>query len=253
MDLQNIIITKIIDITSVYQPQNKKIEIKDRSSYALSFSTGGEITYTHNGLNYFSNVNQVIFHPKHANYTLHCTKSGSFPLIEFELLNQNISSFTQFKTVDSKYFLQTFTEMKNNFIRNDKNAKNFSLLYDVLDMLSPISKNDCETILYPAINALNNDFSNPELSVSYLANLCHVSECYFRRIFYKYYSISPKKYITNKRIKYAMQLLKEGNLNITEIAETCGFNNVYHFSKTFKEHLNIPPSEYAVRNMKHIL
>lgn len=247
MDMQDLIIKEITEVITVYKTRGTKIEMKNRSSYALSFSTGGKITYEHNGVFYVSDVDSVIFHPKNSDYTLNCIVPGTFHLINFELADQDVPYFMELKTTDAKFILQMVNEIKNNFFKQTKKAKNLSLLYDVIDMLSP-TKQDDYNLLSPAISAINNEFFNPEINVSALANLCFISECYFRRKFYDTFGVSPKRYLTEKRIKYSMQLLKEGNLSITQIAEKCGFNNVYHFSKTFKEQVNITPSEYATRN-----
>lgn len=250
MDLQSIVIKEITDVMTVHQSQGKKIEIKDRVSYAISLSTGGKIRYTHRDKVYLSDVDRVIFHPKHGSYTLDCIKSGSFPLIEFEIASPHIEEFAEFKVSNSKQFLRAFEEMKNNFLRHDKTAKNMSILYDIFDALTPISRNVSDSIIYPAVIAINNEFANAELNISFLAKLCHVSECYFRRKFFESFGMSPKKYLTEKRIKYAVQLLKEGDLNITQIAEKCGYSNVYHFSKIFKENMSITASEFAQKNVR---
>lgn len=54
----------------------------------------------------------------------------------------------------------------------------------------------------------------------------------------------PVKYLTQLRIEYAKELLITGRYSIGEIAEMCGFENVYYFSTVFKKHTGIPPSKY---------
>ena len=45
----------------------------------------------------------------------------------------------------------------------------------------------------------------------------------------------------------AQELLTQGDLPIGEIAEKCGFENVYYFSAAFKKRVGLPPSEYRKR------
>lgn len=52
------------------------------------------------------------------------------------------------------------------------------------------------------------------------------------------------KYVLNIRINRAIELLENSKNNIGEIAEICGFYDVYHFSKTFKAITGVPPSKY---------
>jgi len=55
---------------------------------------------------------------------------------------------------------------------------------------------------------------------------------------------SPIEFIRIIRLKRAAQLLRESQLNISEIAYQVGFNNPKSFSKYFKEEFDILPSQY---------
>ena len=52
------------------------------------------------------------------------------------------------------------------------------------------------------------------------------------------------KYVLRIRINRAIELLENSKKNIGEIAEDCGFYDLYHFSKSFKAITGIPPSKY---------
>ena len=51
-------------------------------------------------------------------------------------------------------------------------------------------------------------------------------------------------YINRRRIKAAKKMLREGSMNITQIATQVGFDSIHYFSKTFKKYENKSPSEY---------
>ena len=57
--------------------------------------------------------------------------------------------------------------------------------------------------------------------------------------------ISTSEFIRNIRLEQAAKLIKEGKINITQIAYSVGFNNQTHFSTVFKKHYGMTPSEYA--------
>jgi AraC-like DNA-binding protein len=101
-----------------------------------------------------------------------------------------------------------------------------------------------QDILNKAIQYIYNNFSNESISVSHLAELSQISEVHFRRIFKEIHSVSPIKYITNLRINHAKDLLKYKNQSITNISIAVGFQNVYYFSKVFKDETGMTPSEY---------
>ncbi|VGO18019.1 helix-turn-helix transcriptional regulator [Pontiella sulfatireligans] len=77
-----------------------------------------------------------------------------------------------------------------------------------------------------------------------LARLMGLNKEYFSRFFHRHFHIPPKKYILQKRIQHAQKLLCHTGLQAQEIALRCGFNDPYHFSKSFKNVAGIPPSEY---------
>ena len=47
------------------------------------------------------------------------------------------------------------------------------------------------------------------------------------------------------KLKSAVTLIRERNLNFTEIAEVLGFSSVHYFSRLFKKKTGMTPSEYS--------
>lgn len=84
--------------------------------------------------------------------------------------------------------------------------------------------------------------------INHVATVCSMSEFHFYRSFRQAFNTTPYQYILTKRLELAKELLGAGKLSITQIAGTCNFPDVFTFSKAFKRHFNIPPSNFlAVR------
>ena len=70
-----------------------------------------------------------------------------------------------------------------------------------------------------------------------------------RSQFYKYYidffGISPMADLQQARIEKAKNLLTNRELQVTEVAERCGYASIHHFSRTFKEHTGLSPLQYV--------
>lgn len=62
--------------------------------------------------------------------------------------------------------------------------------------------------------------------------------------FKQVHGISPMEYFRLKRIEKAGVLVKNKNMNLTQIAYSLGYSNSSHFAKTFREYFGIPPSRY---------
>jgi len=82
------------------------------------------------------------------------------------------------------------------------------------------------------------------LTLADFARLSHRSLSTFKRDFRKYYHQSPGKWLMQKRLDYAAVLLKNPGLNVSEVAFDCGFEDLSHFSRAFKDKFGISPAQY---------
>lgn len=82
------------------------------------------------------------------------------------------------------------------------------------------------------------------LSLDQYAKLCHRSLSSFKREFQEHFQESPGKWLQQRRLEHAAQLLRHCGMNITEVAFESGFADVSHFSRAFKERFGVPPVGY---------
>ena len=84
-----------------------------------------------------------------------------------------------------------------------------------------------------------------KLSVPLVARHVDVSPSYLTALFHKNLQISPGEYIRRTKLQESKQMIRENNLNFTEIAAELQYSTVHHFSRQFKEKFGITPTEYA--------
>ena len=84
-----------------------------------------------------------------------------------------------------------------------------------------------------------------KLSVRLIAQEVDVSPSYLTVLFQKNLQISPGEYIRRIKLQESKQMIRENNLNFTEIAAALQYSTVHHFSRQFKEKFGITPTEYA--------
>ena len=82
------------------------------------------------------------------------------------------------------------------------------------------------------------------ISVAQLCSKFHLSHCEVYHIFKEYFHCTPAEYIKKSRLNYACKLLTTTELPINKIALLCGIPDYNYFSKIFKSHYGISPSEY---------
>lgn len=84
-----------------------------------------------------------------------------------------------------------------------------------------------------------------KLSVTLVAGRIDVSPSYMTALFHKHLAISPGEYIRRAKLQESKRLIQEGAMNFTEIAAALEYSTVHHFSRQFKEHFGMTPTEYA--------
>jgi AraC-like DNA-binding protein len=100
--------------------------------------------------------------------------------------------------------------------------------------------------LLKARDAIDRDYGRP-LDVATLARIAHVSPAHFSRRFRATFGETPHHYLQRRRIERAMALLRDTAHPVTDVALLVGFNSLGTFSRTFRDVVGVPPSEYRRR------
>ncbi|WP_054028765.1 helix-turn-helix domain-containing protein [Bacillus sp. FJAT-28004] len=101
-------------------------------------------------------------------------------------------------------------------------------------------------LIHKVIDELRDHYGK-EVTVARLANEVNVSPRYLSQLFLKYTGYPLREYIMRVRMERARFLLAETAMNITEVSYALGFTDIYHFSKMFKTHNGVPPSQFRYK------
>ncbi|WP_053218209.1 helix-turn-helix transcriptional regulator [Virgibacillus senegalensis] len=155
--------------------------------------------------------------------------------------------------LDSTYTHFRYAALEDNPIHNNWKSH---LLTDIW-MLYFMEKNtDTDHMVHSKKNSLIADAKNyidqhafhKNLQVKQVAQEYGWSPVQFTRRFHAYQGITPGGYITNLRIQQAKKLLLETNDTVEHIAEQCGYNNGFYFSRRFSERVGVSPSKFREMN-----
>lgn len=81
------------------------------------------------------------------------------------------------------------------------------------------------------------------LKLEEIAFLCNMSLSTFKRHFIKEYNVSPGKWLQDKRLQKAKEILEQGKYKSSDIYLDFGYNNLSNFSIAFKNKFGLSPKE----------
>ena len=87
-------------------------------------------------------------------------------------------------------------------------------------------------------------FTDPELSVSSIAEMLSYNPKYLSHVFKEKMGVSYSEYLCAMRIKYAVTLFDHGIDSVKNVAILSGFSDPLYFSTVFKKNTGMSPKEY---------
>ncbi|MBC8547169.1 response regulator [Clostridiaceae bacterium NSJ-31] len=131
-------------------------------------------------------------------------------------------------------------------------GENYLTLPEVYEhALSEIERqSECPQIIREIKDYIEENYSDENFSLQDAANFAHVSPQHLSRVFRHEIGITFMDYVTRIRIRKAIELLRDADLKIYEIAQKVGYSSQHYFSSAFKRVLGVSPLEYR-KNEQH--
>ena len=89
------------------------------------------------------------------------------------------------------------------------------------------------------------DYFLEKINIENIAREAKLSEYHFIRLFKTVFNTTPYKYIIQKRLHFAIELL-ENHHTISDISTHLGYTDVPAFSNAFKQHFGFSPKQYKI-------
>lgn len=103
-----------------------------------------------------------------------------------------------------------------------------------------------------ALNFIDNHLDQV-IRLDDIARASHFSPFHFHRIFHALVGETVNAYVSRKRIeKSAMRLLYQPALNVTQVAEAGDYSSSANFSRAFKNHYGVSPSEFRRARVQYL-
>ncbi len=120
---------------------------------------------------------------------------------------------------------------------------------ELLEQKSAVKTENTDTVyrknkqIKRVLTKIRNDYSKP-LTLDDLAKEAHLNSQYFCRAFKELTGKPPIDYLNYYRIECAAEQLRLSDLSVTEVALSCGFNDLSYFNRMFKRRKNMTPTQY---------
>jgi transcriptional regulator GlxA family with amidase domain len=83
-----------------------------------------------------------------------------------------------------------------------------------------------------------------EIRIDQIASIAGMAPAAFCRYFRKRTGKSFVEYLNELRISHARKLLTQADLSVGQVGFECGFNNISHFHRQFRQHTGTTPMRY---------
>ena len=94
------------------------------------------------------------------------------------------------------------------------------------------------------VDFMSSQLGSP-LTLSDIARHSGISKTAVKQLFKEQAGCGACEYFIRMKIDRAKTYIRENNYNFTQIAELLGYDSIHYFSRQFKQHVNMSPTEYA--------
>ncbi len=121
------------------------------------------------------------------------------------------------------------------------------LFENVSEKLSVIQNANVYDITAKALDYIQRNYFNPDVTASFMADKLSISPSYFSRIFREHTGTSFPDFINNVRLEKSKELLMQNlNQDIAQIGEKVGYSNASYYTAAFKKKYGVTPSKFKL-------
>ncbi|MBO5454642.1 MAG: helix-turn-helix transcriptional regulator [Clostridia bacterium] len=220
-------------------------------SYLLLYTVKGNAIFNYMGKSYDISPKSVMF--------LDCEKPHEYYPVsdcwEFKFIhftgNESYKYYDYITNLYDSYVIYNVNDYERYFDTVYENVKiskgeecDSDVIYHILTrLISDYNKTTDIFKISDVLRYISENYSS-DISVSELAEISHLSRCYFTTVFKNNTGFSPYEYILNYRINMSQQLLDNTMDSIEKISFDCGFSDVSSFIRAFKRQVGLSPLSY---------
>lgn len=242
------------DDFSVVKPAT---EFRMQNFYTWHFVISGSGTLEIYGNQYHVTNGQTFFIPPDTPMRYYPQKSAPWEYVWLSFKGDLIEQYSElvgFSFQNPICEIRNFEKIKKilkkllDLLMDDEGGyfRTLSVFYEIMDVLTAHTE---LTEIQQVKTLLDENFAIPNFSIKQLCHDVNISHAHLLRLFKGAYGVTLIKYITQKRIELACELLRTTDLLVSLVAYSCGFSDETHFMKTFKKEMGLSALQYRHREL----
>ena len=134
------------------------------------------------------------------------------------------------------HFIQQRSALREQFAKKSTSDSNDT-------QMEKISKED-KKFLNKLIDVIYAQMAKDDIDMEHIAAVLSLSRKQLRSRVMEITGLTPVAYVLQVRLNYAKQMIMSEDTSLTTIASKCGFQNLSHFSKAFKNQFKVSPMQF---------
>ncbi|CQR57416.1 helix-turn-helix transcriptional regulator [Paenibacillus riograndensis] len=203
----------------------------------------------------------VLYPPNHAIHYRACSAKYVNDWVRFDadesyITESALPTGVPFSLPDPGYCHQLFQLLTlENTFHNDYRELSIDYLFRIIfNKLHEASQDKLSPQYYKLLELRKALYNNPghPWTVSSMAEYLHISAGYLQTIYKSTFGISCMEDVIHCRIRLAKEKLVFGPHKIAELASLCGYANVEHFCRQFRQHTGCSPRAYRDKHASRL-
>ncbi len=112
----------------------------------------------------------------------------------------------------------------------------------------PLPRDDIKKFYVQSTADYIENHYHEDITIEDISRHLGLNRCYFSKLFKKMTGKSPQEFLITYRIHKSCEYLRSTNMSIADIALHVGYPNQFHFTRAFKNIMNMPPNQWRKRN-----
>ncbi len=244
--MNDFIVTNFVSALIANDKQGKRTKYASRYASALIVTKKGRIRFLYGKKELYLNAQNSVFLPQGLNYVNECIEDSESIVINIHTLTP-CSKPLQLNPIPYDTALKYYKEIKVASLNPtfENNCRILEIIYALAQKMFKNTEKGGVTksaFIEKALLYMNENYGNSDIKIAEIANVCHISEIYLRKLFEKELGMSPYKKILEIRMNAARLLAKEKR-SVKEIATSVGYSDVFQFSRAYKKYFGYSPSQ----------